>query len=182
MSVQEMTAKLLSMGPWCKYGPTANLNVPEAPSRFRIVKEYAKGGLGVVFVAEDLQIRREVALKQIRMDCTDVVEYSEKFNREAELTGQLEHPGIDPVYALGTDESRKPLYAMRFVSGEESEVSHSEVSRYPQCEKSAIRWAEWRKLAAEATKECDESKAALLLFFAQPFSQMIRYHKFRMRL
>ena len=86
--------------------------------RFRIVKEHARGGLGVVFVAEDKQLRREVALKQIRGDHADIGAYRQKFNFEAEVTGQLEHPGIVPIYALGSDNRGRPFYAMRFIQGE----------------------------------------------------------------
>jgi serine/threonine protein kinase/WD40 repeat protein len=90
--------------------------------RFRIIRHHANGGLGVVHVAEDQQLRREVALKQIRSDCADSDAYRTKFIQEAEVTGQLEHPGIVPVYGLGTDASGRPYYAMRFIKGEELKV------------------------------------------------------------
>lgn len=90
-----------------------------ASQRFRIVREYAKGGLGIVLVAEDLQFRREVAIKQIRADRVNFEEYRSKFIQEAEITGQLEHPSIVPVYALGSDETGRPYYAMRFIRGED---------------------------------------------------------------
>ncbi len=92
---------------------------PGNEDRFRIVKEHAKGGLGVVFVAEDRHLKREVALKQIRQDRADDDLFRQKFLQEAEVTGQLEHPGIVPVYALGTDTNGRPYYAMRFVRGED---------------------------------------------------------------
>lgn len=88
-------------------------------SRFQIVKQHAKGGLGVVFVARDSQINRDVALKQIRLDRKQDLISESKFMLEAEITGQLEHPGIVPVYALGTDADGAPYYAMRFIRGRE---------------------------------------------------------------
>jgi serine/threonine-protein kinase len=88
-------------------------------SRFQIIKQYARGGLGVVYLAHDAQLQRDVALKQIRGD-RDRDSLSEtKFLLEAEITGQLEHPGIVPVYALGTDSNGSPYYAMRFIRGQE---------------------------------------------------------------
>ncbi len=87
--------------------------------RFRIVHEHAKGGLGVVFVAEDQELHREVAIKQIREDRADMEEYRAKFEQEAQITGQLEHPGIVPIYALGANEAGRPFYAMRFIRGED---------------------------------------------------------------
>ncbi len=88
-------------------------------NRFRIVREHARGGLGVVFVAEDLELKREVALKQIRPDKTGSTAYRAKFSQEASVTGQLEHPGIVPVYTYGTDDQGQPFYAMRLVHGED---------------------------------------------------------------
>ena len=86
--------------------------------RFHIIRKHAEGGLGIVYVANDRQLRREVALKQIRPDRADEGIYRLKFSQEAEITGQLEHPGIVPIYALGTDEDGRPYYAMRFIKGE----------------------------------------------------------------
>lgn len=100
-------------------GAAIHVQAPTGENRFRIVKEHAKGGLGVVFVAEDQHLKREVALKQIRHDRADIDIYRQKFLQEAEVTGQLEHPGIVPVYALGTDDEGRPYYAMRFIKGED---------------------------------------------------------------
>jgi serine/threonine protein kinase len=89
-----------------------------AKDRFRIQGEHASGGLGVVFRAEDLQLERIVALKQIREEYADKSTYRDKFLREAMVTGRLEHPSIVPVYALGTDANGRPYYAMRFIKGQ----------------------------------------------------------------
>jgi serine/threonine protein kinase/tetratricopeptide (TPR) repeat protein len=88
-------------------------------TRFRILRQHASGGLGVVFVAEDLQLHRSVALKQIRNDRGDSNFVRSKFIQEAEITGQLEHPGIVPIYALGFDGDGKPYYAMRLIQGQD---------------------------------------------------------------
>lgn len=87
-------------------------------NRFHILHKHAEGGLGVIYLAEDRQISRTVALKQIRHSCADDPLYREKFKLEAEVTGQLEHPGIVPIYALGYDTQGHPFYAMRFIKGE----------------------------------------------------------------
>lgn len=98
--------------------PSSGVLDSKEQGRFRIVKKHAEGGLGVVFLAEDLQVARNVALKQIRQDRADEPFYRSKFQLEAEVTGQLEHPSIVPIYALGTDETGRPFYAMRFIKGE----------------------------------------------------------------
>jgi tetratricopeptide (TPR) repeat protein len=86
------------------------------PGRFTILRPYAQGGLGQVSLARDEDLRREVALKEVRPD-RDSGESRRRFLAEAEITGQLEHPGIVPVYALGRDERGRPYYAMRLVRG-----------------------------------------------------------------
>ncbi len=88
------------------------------PSRFQVLRRHARGGLGDVFVAYDIELRREVALKEIRPDRADDGESRARFVLEAEITGHLEHPGIVPVYGLGEFGDGRPFYAMRFVHGE----------------------------------------------------------------
>ena len=97
---------------------TERINQGES-NRFRIINQHAKGGLGVIYVAEDTQLHRTVALKQIQGSATGSSIVQEKFYLEAEVTGQLEHPGIVPVYALGIDDRKQPFYAMRFIRGED---------------------------------------------------------------
>ena len=87
-------------------------------NRFRIVNLHAEGGLGIVSVALDQQIGRDVALKQIKVQFADNAIHRFKFIQEAEITGQLEHPGIVPIYALGKDSNGRPYYAMKFIHGE----------------------------------------------------------------
>ena len=90
----------------------------ETSSRFRILRSHAKGGLGKVSVALDLQLNREVALKEILERFEADPTARERFVLEAEITGGLEHPGIVPVYALGQGQHGNPYYAMRFIKGD----------------------------------------------------------------
>lgn len=86
--------------------------------RFRVLRPHAKGGLGAVFIAMDQELHREVALKQILDDHADDQGSRARFLIEAEITGGLEHPGIAPVYGLGTYADGRPYYAMRFIRGD----------------------------------------------------------------
>src|SRR5206468_2664422 len=79
---------------------------------------HARGGLGAVFVAVDNELHREVALKQILDTHADDPTSRQRFLLEAEVTGALEHPGIVPVYGLGTYAGGRPYYAMRFIRGD----------------------------------------------------------------
>ena len=86
--------------------------------RFRVLRPHARGGLGAVFVALDAELNREVALKQILERHADDPMSRQRFVIEAEVTGGLEHPGIVPVYGLGTYGDGRPYYAMRFIRGD----------------------------------------------------------------
>jgi len=86
--------------------------------RYRILRPHAKGGLGEVFVAEDTELGRQIALKEIQAQHADRTEHRQRFILEAEITGGLEHPGIVPVYGLGTYADGRPFYAMRFIKGD----------------------------------------------------------------
>jgi eukaryotic-like serine/threonine-protein kinase len=91
---------------------------PHETGRFRVVTLHAKGGMGNVFVAKDDQLNRSVALKEIQEPFADDPQIRDRFLREAEVTGQLEHPGIVPVYALGHYSDGRPYYAMRMIRGQ----------------------------------------------------------------
>jgi serine/threonine-protein kinase len=100
---------------------TAGLSVGAATSdgeRFRLLRHHARGGLGDVFVALDTELHREVALKQILEKHADDPVSRQRFVAEAEITGGLEHPGVVPVYGLGTYGGGRPYYAMRFIKGD----------------------------------------------------------------
>ncbi|XZE52193.1 protein kinase domain-containing protein [Planctomycetaceae bacterium SH139] len=86
--------------------------------RFRVLRSHARGGLGEVFVAKDIELNREVALKEIQTKYADDENSRLRFLLEAEVTGGLEHPGIVPVYGLGRYEDGRPFYAMRFIKGD----------------------------------------------------------------
>ncbi len=100
---------------------TATMSLGTATSdgqRFRVLRPHARGGLGAVFVALDSELHREVAVKQILDHHADDPTSRSRFVLEAEITGGLEHPGIVPVYGLGTYAGGRPYYAMRFIRGD----------------------------------------------------------------
>jgi eukaryotic-like serine/threonine-protein kinase len=77
-------------------------DVAAAEPRFRKIRPHAKGGLGEVFVAHDEELHRDVALKEIQLRRAFDQDSQSRFVLEAEITGALEHPGIVPVYSLGS--------------------------------------------------------------------------------
>lgn len=100
--------------------PTLSLQLPDyqAGLRYQTLRPHAKGGLGQVFVARDLELDREVALKEIQISHSFDEGSRTRFLAEAEITGKLEHPGIVPIYGLGKYPDGRPFYAMRFIQGE----------------------------------------------------------------
>jgi eukaryotic-like serine/threonine-protein kinase len=86
--------------------------------RYRKVRDHAIGGLGIVYVAHDEELSREVALKEIKPEYAHNPASQSRFVLEAEITGGLEHPGIVPVYGLGHHDDGRPFYAMRFIRGD----------------------------------------------------------------
>jgi len=139
--------------------PYATLTVDprdESPGeRFRILRPHARGGLGEVFVAQDSELPREVALKQIQSHHANDAVSRERFVREAEITGGLEHPGIVPVYGLGTYPDGRPYYAMRFIRGEtlKEAIGRFHAADGPSRDLS-VRSVELRRLLTHLLKAC----------------------------
>ena len=87
--------------------------------RYTITRLHAEGGLGKIWVAHDTDLNRDVALKEIKSSTNPSPESSRRFLKEAQITGQLEHPNIVPVYELARrKEDDQPFYTMRFVRGQ----------------------------------------------------------------
>ncbi|GMV99420.1 MAG: hypothetical protein AMXMBFR84_05590 [Candidatus Hydrogenedentota bacterium] len=112
----------------------ANISVgEESPGRYTLVSEYAKGGMGRVLIVHDLQLGRNIALKELlppptvagsenadEAELTPVratAALSARFLQEARITGRLEHPSIVPVYELGRRHDGTLYYTMKLVRG-----------------------------------------------------------------
>jgi len=90
--------------------------LPTGP-RYTRTLLHASGGMGSVWLARDTDIGRNVALKELRAEVAGGT-VPVRFLREARITGQLEHPGVVPVYEIGSDPvTGQPFYTMRFVRG-----------------------------------------------------------------
>ncbi len=92
-------------------------------SRYEPLKELGRGGMGVVLRVRDADLRREIAMKVLRPDRADTRSDQGKrdlrrFIEEAQITGQLEHPGIVPVHELGCDAQGRVFFTMKMVRGE----------------------------------------------------------------
>ncbi len=85
--------------------------------RYRVTKMVGRGGMGVVFLAEDLALERPVAIKVLPPEVSHDAKLVGRFEREARTAAKLDHPNIIPIYAV---EHSDDLYyfVMKFVSGE----------------------------------------------------------------
>jgi PAS domain S-box-containing protein len=92
--------------------------LPRSGGRYVRLELHDQGGMGRVWVARDIGLDRDVALKELRPELADNPSLLARFLREARITGQLEHPGVVPVYELArSDDPPQPFYTMRFVRG-----------------------------------------------------------------
>ncbi len=87
--------------------------MPPTLGDFRIVREIGRGGMGVVYEAEQVSLRRRVALKVLRFAAADA-EALERFRREAETVAGLHHTNIVPIFSVGR-EGDVPFFAMQLI-------------------------------------------------------------------
>ena len=92
--------------------------------RYEILDEIARGGMGVIFRVRDLDLRRSLAMKVLSdraegdPGATELdSQRAGRFLEEAQVTGQLEHPGIIPVHEMGLDAQGRLFFTMRLVKG-----------------------------------------------------------------
>lgn len=86
-------------------------------ARYEIHEELARGGVGRICRALDPRLLRDVAFKELQARSLEHEGGLDRFIREAQVTGQLEHPGIVPVYDFGWQENGNPFYCMRLLKG-----------------------------------------------------------------
>lgn len=130
--------------------PPTETNHPAA-TRYRTRTLHRTGGLGEVYLADDLEVERQVALKQIREALADDPESRARFLAEAHITGTLEHPGIVPVYGLGQYANGRPFYAMRFIQGE---TLNDALKRWYAGEERSYQSVEFRNLLQRFIAVC----------------------------
>ncbi len=89
---------------------------PDAPARYELRRLLGKGGVGVVYLGHDVELGRDVAVKFLQAQHAGRDDLESRFLEEAQIGGQLEHPGIVPVYDVGLA-GRQPFFAMKLIRG-----------------------------------------------------------------
>ncbi|MCU0708754.1 MAG: serine/threonine protein kinase [Pirellula sp.] len=95
---------------------TWRMPLPCVLGDYELLEEIGRGGMGVVYRAQQLSLNREVAIKMILRDRLASDTERIRFFAEAKATAQLQHPGIVPVYDVGEIDGR-PYFAMQFLRG-----------------------------------------------------------------
>jgi serine/threonine-protein kinase len=99
-------------------------------TRYQLMGQIARGGMGVVYAAEDETLQRRVALKVLEVPGAEG-ELASRLMREARVLARLEHPGIVPVHDVGTLADGRVFYTMKFVEGQRLDVYLQTVESIP---------------------------------------------------
>ena len=134
---------------------------PDLPGHEATVRIGA-GGMGVVWRARDLQFDRPLAVKVLKSSLRGRPEFVDRFLREARLCGQLTHPSIVPVHAMGVLADGRPYYTMKLVEGQTLEQMLSE------------RRASGPPAAEPAGQTADPSTGKLLRIF-EPIAHAVAF-------
>jgi serine/threonine-protein kinase len=102
--------------------PLERPDSPERPTateagRYQLFGEIARGGMGAILKARDPDLGRELAVKVLLEKHRDHPDFLRRFVEEAQISGQLQHPGIVPIYELGAFADRRPFFTMKLVKG-----------------------------------------------------------------
>ncbi len=86
--------------------------------QYLVIDHIARGGMADVYLAEDVDLQRKVAMK-VMLDVLTTIDtqFSERFRREARIVAQLNHPNIVHVYNVGNTPTGQPYIAMQFIEG-----------------------------------------------------------------
>jgi eukaryotic-like serine/threonine-protein kinase len=145
--------------------------------RFQLIRQHAKGGIGQVWLARDSELQRDVAVKEIQPRYAESEIQRARFVLEAEITGNLEHPGIVPVYSLGRNREGRPYYAMRFIRGESLSVAikrfHKKIRDDAGASSDLAGAPEVKAGAPEVKAGAPEVKAAVQSKWGIEFRQLI---------
>ena len=88
-------------------------------ARYRDLRLYKQGGLGILYAAADESLHRDSVVKFLNDKGQDEAASRKQFQIEAEITARLDHPGVAPVYGIGEDWKGRPFYVMRLIRGRE---------------------------------------------------------------
>ena len=111
--------------------PTLSGAAPTEVGEYRVIRELGRGGMGVVYEAEHLAMRRRVALKVLHARPSHKPHDLERFQREARAAGRLHHTNIVPVFEVGVD-GETHFYAMQCIRGQNLDLVIADLRQLQQ--------------------------------------------------
>ncbi len=113
---------------------------------YRIESLLGWGGMSVVYLAEDLRLKRKVALKLLAASLAEDESFRDRFLRESELAASIDHPNIIPIYEAGATEDIL-FIAMRYVEGRDlkERLQHGRLTWRMRSESSRRSRARWMR-------------------------------------
>ncbi len=135
-------------------GQSPRVADPNAGDRYVIQRLHAEGGLGTVYLAEDRQFGRPVALKEMQERHHNSESLQSRFLQEAKINARLQHPGIVPVFSLDRFADGRPFYAMRFVEGDSFDRAIRQFHESANALSSGERTLQLRKLLSHFVDLC----------------------------
>lgn len=144
-------------------GVTPSPEVPDRVGEFRLLRRLGGGGMGVVYLAYQESLGRQVAIKVIRPDQLYFEGARERFRREVDLISSFSHPGIVPVHAFG-EEGGLPYFAMELVQGCTLAEVLRRVAERGDGERTASDLGRAVRAAVEGSRAPDESDSASAAF------------------
>lgn len=121
--------------------------MPEKLGDYRIIREIGRGGMGIVYEAEQLSLERQIAIKVLpRGYFIDPVR-RERFQREAQIAGRLHHTNIVPIHGIGNDEGYD-FFVMQYIDG----VSLDELIAAANTAEDRINWQRVARIGIQAAK------------------------------
>jgi serine/threonine-protein kinase len=89
----------------------------QRPDKYQLLGEIARGGMGAILRGRDVDLGRDLAVKVLLEAHKEKPNLVKRFVEEAQIGGQLQHPGVVPVYELGSFADRRPFFTMKLVKG-----------------------------------------------------------------
>jgi serine/threonine protein kinase len=103
-----------------------------APPGYELLAEVGRGGMGVVYRARDLALGRDVAVKILQDRYPADGPFARQFLEEAQITSQLQHPGVPPIHLVGTLPGGRPFLVMKLIKGHTLDVLLAEKAELGQ--------------------------------------------------
>ena len=91
---------------------------PRCLGQYELFGEIARGGMGAILKGRDPDLGRDIAVKVLLETHRGKTELVQRFVEEAQIGGQLQHPGVVPVYEIGQFSDQRPYFTMKLVKGQ----------------------------------------------------------------